>query len=110
MRRLIQEGKQVIVFRETTGETRHGAQYLADALGLPAAAEALADLPAGDPLRPRGICARSWRMALPFTIHISIAKSVASSRNISGAAIRVCASSSRRQRLRWASIRRRLPS
>jgi len=49
VRRLILEGKQVIVFRETTGETRHGSQYLASALGLPSASEALADLPEGDP-------------------------------------------------------------
>ena len=47
VRKLIDEGKQVIVFRETTGETRHGAQYL-DALGLPPADELLAALPAGD--------------------------------------------------------------
>jgi helicase len=49
VRRLVSENKQVIVFRETTGETRHGADYLAQALGLPPAADALADLPAGDP-------------------------------------------------------------
>jgi helicase len=49
VRRLVNEGKQVIVFRETTGETRHGAQYLAETLGLPAASEALNDLPLGDP-------------------------------------------------------------
>lgn len=49
VQRLISEGKQVIVFRETTGETRHGAKYLAEALRLPSASEALADLPAGDP-------------------------------------------------------------
>jgi helicase len=48
-RRLVQEGKQIIVFRETTGETRHGASYLAEALGLPSADAALADLPVGDP-------------------------------------------------------------
>ena len=54
VRRLIQEGKQVIVFRETTGETRHGAQYLAEALGLPSANEALADLPAEDPSQASG--------------------------------------------------------
>src|SRR5260370_896570 len=52
--RLVQEGKQVIVFRETTGQTRYGAEYLADALGLPQAAEALADLPAGDPSQASG--------------------------------------------------------
>jgi helicase len=54
VRKLIQEGKQVIVFRETTAETRYGAQYLADALGLPSANEALADLPAGDPSQASG--------------------------------------------------------
>lgn len=54
VRKLIQERKQVIVFRETTGETRYGAQYLADALGLPSAADALADLPAGDPSQASG--------------------------------------------------------
>jgi len=54
VRKLIQENKQVIVFRETTGETRYGAQYLADALGLPSANEALADLPAGDPSQASG--------------------------------------------------------
>lgn len=53
-RRLVQEGKQVIVFRETTGETRYGAEYLADALGLSAAAAALADLPGGDPSQASG--------------------------------------------------------
>lgn len=49
VQRLITEGKQVIIFRETTGETRHGAQYIADALRLPPATEALTDLSAGDP-------------------------------------------------------------
>jgi len=48
VQRLVNEGKQVIVFRETTGETRHGAQYLAEALGLPPANDAVAALPAGD--------------------------------------------------------------
>lgn len=54
VQRLVNEGKQVIVFRETTGETRHGAQYLAEALGLPAAAEALSELPVGDPSQASG--------------------------------------------------------
>jgi len=54
VQKLVGEGKQVIVFRETTGETRHGAQYLAEALGLPSAAEALADLPGGDPSQASG--------------------------------------------------------
>jgi replicative superfamily II helicase len=54
VQRLVQEGKQVIVFRETTGETRHGASYLAEALGLPPANDALTDLPAGDPSQASG--------------------------------------------------------
>lgn len=54
VQRLVSEGKQVIVFRETTGETRHGAQYLAETLRLPAATEALQDLPAGDPSQASG--------------------------------------------------------
>jgi helicase len=54
VQRLVQEGKQVIVFRETTGETRHGAQYLAAALRLPPATDALAALPAGDPSQASG--------------------------------------------------------
>jgi replicative superfamily II helicase len=48
VQRLVSEGKQVIIFRETTGETRYGAQYMADALALPPSDEALADLPTGD--------------------------------------------------------------
>jgi helicase len=49
VRKLVSEGKQVIVFRETRGEARGCALYLAKALGLPAAKEALALLPVGDP-------------------------------------------------------------
>ncbi|MBV1824826.1 DEAD/DEAH box helicase [Komagataeibacter oboediens] len=51
VRRLTGEGQQVIVFREIKGETRGCASYLAEALGLPSAAGALARLPAGDPSR-----------------------------------------------------------
>lgn len=54
VQRLVSEGKQVIVFREKTGETRHCAQYLAEALKLPAATEALQELPAGDPSQASG--------------------------------------------------------
>ncbi len=49
VRRLISEDKQVIVFRETKGEARGCAGYLAKALGLAAANEALADLSLADP-------------------------------------------------------------
>jgi replicative superfamily II helicase len=47
--RLVEEGKQVIVFREINGETVGCAGYLAARLGLPAAQEALDALPSGDP-------------------------------------------------------------
>ena len=45
---LVDEGKQVLVFRATRGETRNVAAYLAQELDLPLASEALAALPAGD--------------------------------------------------------------
>lgn len=54
VQRLVKENKQVIVFRETTGETRHGARYLAEALQLPPATEALSNLPKGDPSQASG--------------------------------------------------------
>jgi len=47
--KLVQEGKQVIVFREIKGETVGCAGYLAARLGLAPAQEALDALPAGDP-------------------------------------------------------------
>jgi superfamily II DNA/RNA helicase len=43
------EGKKVIVFRETKGETTGCAAYLARTLGLPPADGAIAELPAADP-------------------------------------------------------------
>ncbi len=49
VRKLVTEGKQVIVFRETRPITRSCARYLANALALPAAQEALDALPTGDP-------------------------------------------------------------
>jgi helicase len=49
VQKLVAEGQQVIVFRETKGETRGCANYLAEALGLPPATEALAQMPGGDP-------------------------------------------------------------
>ncbi len=48
-RKLVAEGKQVIVFRETKGEARGCAAYLADNLGLPGANDTLAALPTADP-------------------------------------------------------------
>lgn len=49
VRKLVKEGKQVIVFREVKGETRGAAQYLAAELGLPPADSAIESLPSGDP-------------------------------------------------------------
>ncbi len=51
LHKLVGEGKQVIVFRETKGETVRVAQYLARALALPPAQTALDALPEGDPSR-----------------------------------------------------------
>ena len=48
-RRLVTDGQQVIVVRSIRGEARGAAKYLADALALPPAAEALDALPSGDP-------------------------------------------------------------
>lgn len=47
--KLVAEGKRVIVFRETKGEARGCAKYLAEYLGLPPAKVALDALPDGDP-------------------------------------------------------------
>jgi helicase len=49
VRKLVSEKKQVIVFRETKGDARGCANYLAESLGLPPATDALDALPAGDP-------------------------------------------------------------
>ena len=51
VRRLVAAGENVIVFRETKSETANVARYLANDLGLPAASEALSELPANDPSR-----------------------------------------------------------
>jgi len=49
VRRLVSEGKQVIVFREVRGQARGCAGYLARELGLLPAQEVIDDLPTGDP-------------------------------------------------------------
>jgi helicase len=49
VRRLVKEGKQVIVFRETKGDARGCATYLAENLGLPAASDAIAAIATTDP-------------------------------------------------------------
>ena len=49
IRRLVAEGKKVILFRETKGETVGTATYLAQTLGTPPANEIIEELPVGDP-------------------------------------------------------------
>lgn len=49
VRRLVKEGKQVIVFRAKKGEARGAAKYLAKALNLPSAKSVITSLPEGDP-------------------------------------------------------------
>ena len=51
VRSLVDEGQQVIVFRELKGEASGSAAYLAASLELPPAAEAVASLPERDPSR-----------------------------------------------------------
>ena len=48
LRKLVADGQQVIVFRETRPETRGCANYLSRELALPPAQQALAQLPGGD--------------------------------------------------------------
>lgn len=48
LRKLVGDGQQVLVFRETRGKTSGCAGYLARELGLPPAERALAELPGGD--------------------------------------------------------------
>jgi helicase len=49
VKKLVEAGQQVIVIRATRGDARGAALYLAGALGLPPARDALDALPAGDP-------------------------------------------------------------
>jgi helicase len=66
VRRLVGEGKQVIVFREIKGETVGCAGYLAGRLGLPAARYALDALPAGDPSTSSERLQRALRGGVAF--------------------------------------------
>ena len=69
VRRLVGEGKQVIVFRETRGKARGCANYLAEALGLPPASGALASLPDGDPSLASQVLRRCLQGGVAF--HVS---------------------------------------
>ncbi len=69
VRKLVAEGKQVIVFRETRGEARGCALYLARNLSLAPADGALAALPKGDP----SSASRALRDSLQGGVAIHIA-------------------------------------
>jgi replicative superfamily II helicase len=66
VRKLVSEGKQVIVFRETKGEARGCAHYLAESLGLPAATDALDALPSADPSLASGELREALRHGVAF--------------------------------------------
>ena len=69
VRKLVQDGNQVIVFRETKGEAFHGAKYTGEALGLAPAETVLADLPEADPTKANQNLRQVLNMGVAF--HIS---------------------------------------
>ena len=68
-RRLVREGKSVIVFREQKGEARGCALYLAESLGLPPAQGVINSLPGGDPSTASNYLGSALRGGVAF--HIS---------------------------------------
>jgi len=68
VRKLVSEGKQVIVFRETKGKARGTANYLAEALNLPPAENALASLPNGDPSLVSTVLKKCLQQGVAFHI------------------------------------------
>ena len=91
VRRLVSEGKQVIVFREKRAKARSCAAYLAEALGLPPARAALGALPAVDLSLASTYLRKTLRAASPFTIPIAIAPNGSSWRRTSGRGTRASA-------------------
>jgi helicase len=69
VKRLTDDGQQVIVFRATRSEARSVARYLAESLGLPAAQDAIDRLPSGDPSIASTDLRRSLARGVAF--HIS---------------------------------------
>jgi helicase len=92
VRRLIGEGKQIIVFREIKGETVGCAGYLAARLGLPAAQEALDGLPRETPRRHLSACDAPSAAGWPSTTPISTGPNGRSSKRSSESRIPSCAS------------------
>lgn len=66
VKRLTDEGQQVIVFRATKAETRFVAEYLANSVGLPPAQSALDRLPASDPSVASGYLRRVLQAGVGF--------------------------------------------
>jgi helicase len=66
IRKLVSEGKQVIVFRETKSEARHCALYLAETVGLPPAKDALDALPSTDPSLASGELRQALQHGVAF--------------------------------------------
>lgn len=69
VRRLVDEGKSTIVFRETKGAARGCAGYLAETLDLPPAHEVIEALPTGDPSTASGRLSKSLEGGVAF--HVS---------------------------------------
>jgi len=69
VQKLVSDGQQVIVFRETRGEDRGCAGYLASSLGLPPAQDALDALPDGDPSTASAVLRQALAGGVAF--HIS---------------------------------------
>ncbi len=66
IRKLLNDGESVIVFRDTKGATRGVAKYLADELGQPSAATALAELPDGDQSASSQLLRETLRRGVAF--------------------------------------------
>jgi replicative superfamily II helicase len=67
-RKLVGEGKSVIVFREMKGDARGCARYLAQSLDLPPAQAVIDSLPAGDPSTASGQLREALQGGVAFHI------------------------------------------
>jgi helicase len=67
-RKLAGDGKSLIIFRETKGEARGCARYLAESLDLPPAQAVIEALPAGDPSTASGQLRETLQGGVAFHI------------------------------------------
>ena len=86
VKKLVDEGKSVIVFRNVKGATVGCATYLARSLGLPPAQDTIDALPTGDPSVSSERCGLRSPAASPSTTLTSIATSGSCSRSTSATA------------------------